>query len=823
MGRARATLAIIATLATVGLPACGGGGGGGAMSASDPSMPAPAPAPPPVIPYTPSAEELERRAAFETDEYNTGLTVRLFFGTVEERIPDNRLDRIRASSAYARGATGAGETVLVVDTGIRETHREFDGTGRVTVGETVRTGDTPYVPTDAQKRHGTAVAGIIAARRGPVDDGDNMHGVAFDAAVYFSEIELGTGTGVYMPYDLDAHTEGDDLAFAADQRRYLELAAIGGASIINQSFGLPGVISQYDADQIRRRLRHTAAAIAQAGVPAAERRIFVRSAGNEAGRVLEGTSEQAPHDSPNIFPGLGAHFPELRGHMVAVIALDQDGTVAGYSNHCGIARANCLAAPGSGIVFPDAAADDRYRRGNGTSYAAPIVSGALAVMRQHFRGQLGNTELVSRLFATANSSGIYADAAVYGHGLLDLDQATRPLGRARIAVGTDVDGPSRPLGKSWLGTLGGAAGDALRRGLAGRELAVFDDLGSPFFIDAASRVADVGPGTDAPPAGLSPVPGETGRARFPVADGELLVGRGRDGAGSVGHALYQRTTGDGHGLFLLLRGQPARLFGPWRDDDGPAPRLGRHLPLSAPHLRFVGDGAGVGGSLPLPRGSRLAYGIFRGPARLDGWDRSAGDDNLGLLLELGASGESWSIQAGMLDEAAGFAGISPRGAFGKASGRTLFGGLAAGADLPGNWRAWASAHAGHTRPRLRARGSVRDASPVVTSSFAVAIEGRGIAAAGDTLGISLFQPLRIERGSARVRLPVGRDTDRRVLHETIGIGLEPSARTLDLRLMYARSIGPARVGVALGAERHAGHSRANGTDLHGSVSLGIDI
>ena len=57
-----------------------------------------------------------------------------------------------------------------------------------------------------------------------------------------------------------------------------------------------------------------------------------------------------------------------------------------------------------------------------------MVSGGLAVMKQLFRGQLSNTELVSRLFATANKKGIYANRAVYGQGLMNLGAATNPWG-----------------------------------------------------------------------------------------------------------------------------------------------------------------------------------------------------------------------------------------------------------------------------------------------------------------------------------------------------------------------------------------------------------
>jgi len=59
----------------------------------------------------------------------------------------------------------------------------------------------------------------------------------------------------------------------------------------------------------------------------------------------------------------------------------------------------------------------------GTSFAAPIVSGAIALMMEHFRGQLGNTEIVKRMMNTANNQGHYSQIEIYGAGLLDLQPA----------------------------------------------------------------------------------------------------------------------------------------------------------------------------------------------------------------------------------------------------------------------------------------------------------------------------------------------------------------------------------------------------------------
>ena len=72
--------------------------------------------------------------------------------------------------------------------------------------------------------------------------------------------------------------------------------------------------------------------------------------------------------------------------------------------------------------------------------AAPHVSGGLAILKDYFKDQLGNTEILNRLFQTADKTGIYADTDIYGQGLMDLNAATQPLGQTMIAVSNSLKG-----------------------------------------------------------------------------------------------------------------------------------------------------------------------------------------------------------------------------------------------------------------------------------------------------------------------------------------------------------------------------------------------
>ncbi|MGR3984433.1 MAG: S8 family serine peptidase, partial [Gammaproteobacteria bacterium] len=456
-----------------------------------------------------------RKTDFENTPEYTAQACGIFCITITT---DQRLPLIKAAAAYARGATGEGEIVAVTDTGILATHREFavldedgdpvldrDGnpTNKVEIStqadeceidpDTMMEVCTPYEPSGSAFNHGTSVASLVAGVRDEKEVKNNMHGVAFGASLRFHQIKLGSGGGAYNPLDISRRSPEIDKAHAAFLN--LDYAKDAGAAVVNQSFGVAGIIDRYEPEEIKKRFAHTAAALAQAGVDPADKVIVVWAAGNAHGRAyaerVRGGRGRVNATSVEVWPGLGVHFPELRGHVLAVVALDiRFGAIASFSNRCGIAKAFCLAAPGLGLASANGNAEgavDKYRSFGGTSAAAPVVSGSLALLRQYFGRQLGNSELVTRLLATANRTGIYADAEIYGHGLVDLDAATAPVGVMMTSL------PGDPAARAFRGggfaQSGGAFGAAMQNSLAGVKIAAFDQLGAPFFFPVSDNIA----------------------------------------------------------------------------------------------------------------------------------------------------------------------------------------------------------------------------------------------------------------------------------------------------------------------------------------------
>jgi len=269
---------------------------------------------------------------------------------------------------------------------------------------------------------------------------------------------------------------------------------------------------------VRRAFRDSVEEVRQASTHHTNRKIFVISAGNNGlSTYADGTPvEPEVYASPDIDAGLGVYFDGL-DHVLAVVALKENGEIADYSNRCGVAKAFCIAAPGFIESAPGWITDGHYRSNFiGTSSAAPIVSGALLAMRDFFTNPedgelfLGNTEIVLRLLATAHKGEIrdgssrravdadppdpngYSDSDTYGQGLLDLQAALTPRGSVRVLTGADVGGSSLPLAGTRLGIAGGASGDALARAIGARRFGYVDELDAPFFFPAGALIDDGG-------------------------------------------------------------------------------------------------------------------------------------------------------------------------------------------------------------------------------------------------------------------------------------------------------------------------------------------
>ena len=189
--------------------------------------------------------------------------------------------------------------------------------------------------------------------------------------------------------------------------------------------------------------------------------IFVFAAGNDK-QIESGALSALP-----------IAFPDLQGHFVNVVALNNYGTIAWYSNQCGITQNYCIAAPGSGWNT------DAQDYASGTSFATPVVSAAIATIKEAFP-YMNSPQITALLFTTAKDLGAPGIDSVYGWGALDMEKATKPVGTPKIVLANETILPLQPSNVS------GPIGETIKN--ANIEIAFLDDFGRAFKTNLSNNI-----------------------------------------------------------------------------------------------------------------------------------------------------------------------------------------------------------------------------------------------------------------------------------------------------------------------------------------------
>lgn len=297
------------------------------------------------------------------------------------------VDRVDADVAHANGYTGSGASVAIIDTGVDSTHPDLGasvgaggafvpGVGRVEELGLPRWVDDNYVG------HGTHCAGIADG----TDNERGVVGVSTEATLHAVKSFTVIGSG--FPPTLSASV--------ADAAAGIAYVARRGWDVANMSFGFP----------------EPSGLLADAIAYAHERGVLlVAAAGNEGA---------APMDAPANMVGSTVGYPAAYDEVIAVSATDRTDRLAEFSS---TGPAVDLAAPGVDVLSASVRYPNRYlgekvfpvySRLSGTSFAAPHVAGAGALLMA--RGY-SNTEARDRLEATAEDIGL--GPAEAGNGLLD--------------------------------------------------------------------------------------------------------------------------------------------------------------------------------------------------------------------------------------------------------------------------------------------------------------------------------------------------------------------------------------------------------------------
>jgi hypothetical protein len=688
----------------------------------------------------------------------------------------NAANKLGAISAYAAGATGSGIVAAVIDSGVNPSLAEFSG--KLSAASADIAGARGVTDEDG---HGTSVSAVLL---GAKNDSDT-HGVAINATLLALCTDT-PGSCADMSADGGCSHSDDNIA------RALDVATRNGARVVNLSLGGAGPNSL---------LRAAINRATQAGV------IIVISAGND------GLAD------PDAF-ALVANDPVANGLVVIAGGVDDSNQLSVYSsggsNKAGLGASHYLVALATRVrtINQDGAAI----LASGTSYAAPAIAGAVALLAQAFPN-LTSAQILNLLYTSAHDLGTAGNDDVFGYGLVDLAAAFVARGA------TSVAGTSVLLSTTDNGTLSAPMGDA---SLAGLSTLFVDSYGRAYEVDLSgsfgraysgarlwsaldSNGQTAGAGFGATGIALSVSGADRGdRAGLgPLS----LTARDRQTARALAGWIVSRLSRDTSFAVGVARGSGAlidqmalRRAAGFLLADAAGDSLGfRAAPAYASALRHQIGGWGVsaaidkGDALVWDHGLRQGYEHYPYIMTSLSLDRRFGAARLGL-------------KASQLDEKGTVLGARFGGMLGAPGATTRLLGLTGNVAMPSGWRVEGRYQRGWTR--VGAGGVRRSVDALATEAWSFDLLRDGLFQRGDAFGLRVSQPVRVASGGFDLTLPVAWDYATGAATNAVSrMNLAPTGRERDAEVHYALPVLAGSFSTSLFLRMDPGHYAAVPDDL----------
>lgn len=632
--------------------------------------------------------------------------------------------------------------------------------------------------------HGTAVASILVAAH----DGRGIMGIAPNATV-----------ASYNPFASDGSA-----SWSAVEKAISDVTK-RGASVVNLSLGVPGETFStewsglYDRNSISKLIDKT---------------VFVHAAGNDGVVQQENIAWNFASDP----------------HMIIVGSVGPTGQISAFSNTpgnaCLLDNGVCrpenrlmnrfLVAPGEWILVDDG--QGGVMRVSGTSFSAPIVTGAIALVQGRWSWLKSHPgETVDILFRTATDLGAPGIDPVYGNGLVNIGAALQPIDPSKLYVKTEQ--VKTPLSLV-------DASQALLLDVTAGELTVYEDIGATY-RDFRVPLSNVLSGTGGVAAKTVPVQtvvastvASTKKANkakkgFAFGASEMPNPMGWDMRLEVAPLplteqsadrqlpyAYETTISSPEGVTLSLgSGMGAASLSGLGSTS--VTSFDQTMGGANPVLGLASGGNFVKVGLPLSETVTLTAGVTERR-----YDPVIASPETGELIRLNeavdpyqATGANVALAYAMNDAVSFNAGYTflkeKEGVLGtQATLSEAFrtGAVTDAASLGVNWSVSPGVEVSGmaTVGRVRdqdVRGQMLSASGLVTTGFETAIDLEGVFGKNDRARIALIQPMTIEAGGLNLTVDeiVDRSTGERGTVTTFVPG-DGAARKLALEVVYAAPV-----------------------------------
>ena len=372
------------------------------------------------------------------------------------------LATINALGAYNLNLSGNGITIGIVDSGINPNHAAFSNNAIVAAMGWSRSNSSLLINNWVSQSsttnfgflndlkadqttpdgHGTFVSSNAAGRPNTLNG--NIMGVAYNAKLVIGSLvfnqPIAPGSETLKASGLSDAQSAQTIDFVSSQPN---------VKVINNSWGSPadpnGTMNSASTAYL------SAEPLTVAALKTAQDRgkVLVFAAGNENLPYPE-----PPAALPSIDPTVMSKGgwitvvattirgvnPDTKAIEMAQMKYYYSGNEGWYSDYCGATKNYCISAPGGfsanftpdpnnpdlrAINGADSTSNTGYKTNNGTSFAAPLVTGAVAVVAEQFPW-MTSKNLGATILTTGTAAADPSD--IWGRGLLDLGKAVKGPG-----------------------------------------------------------------------------------------------------------------------------------------------------------------------------------------------------------------------------------------------------------------------------------------------------------------------------------------------------------------------------------------------------------